>query len=166
MTEVKLNLAAGRQKLPGYINIDNKTCYNGDFDVDVDADIFTLDWEKDSVDEILLSHFMMYVPYEQALTLLTKWFSWLKPGGKILIETGDLKAIAKLIVESDSPDEINGDFGLKQVFGWGDSVGHKWCWCPETLRPLVEKAGFKNVMIYNGKYHAQPARDFLLIANK
>ena len=58
---MKLNLASGQMYLDGYINIDNMSMYNGSMKVDKQADIFTLDWEDNTVDEIILSHFAMYI---------------------------------------------------------------------------------------------------------
>ena len=54
---MKLNLASGQMYLEGYINIDNASMYGGNMSVDKQADIFTLEWENNTVDEILLSHF-------------------------------------------------------------------------------------------------------------
>ena len=94
---MKLNLASGQMYLEGYINIDNASMYGGNMSVDKQADVFTLEWENNTVDEILLSHFAMYIPLQEMPVLLKRWYKWLKPGGKILIETGNVKAIAKEI---------------------------------------------------------------------
>ena len=67
---VKLNLASGQQYIDGYINIDNKSMYQGNMQVDREGDIFTLEWEDNSVDEILLSHFAMYIGLEEMPILL------------------------------------------------------------------------------------------------
>jgi predicted SAM-dependent methyltransferase len=74
--------------------------YNGNMKVDKQADIFTLEWEDNTVDEIILSHFAMYIELNQMPYLLKRWYGWLKPGRKIIIETGNVKAIAKYILET------------------------------------------------------------------
>ena len=56
---MKLNLASGQMYLEGYINIDNMSMYDGSMKVDKQADIFTLEWEDNTVDEIILSHFKL-----------------------------------------------------------------------------------------------------------
>jgi len=163
---MKLNLASGQHYLQGYINIDNKSMYHGDMQVDREADIFILDWENNAVDEIILSHFAMYISFQEMNVLLQKWYGWLKDGGKIIIETGNVKSIAKHILENDDPNEINSANGVKQLFGWETTAGHKWAWCPETLGELLFKAGFKEVEVGDGFFHNNPKRDFLIVGTK
>jgi ubiquinone/menaquinone biosynthesis C-methylase UbiE len=163
---MKLNLACGQDYLDGYINIDNKSMYQGNMRVDREGDVFTLEWEDNSVDEILLSHFAMYIGLEEMPTLLKRWYRWLKEGGKIVIETGNVKSIAKFILENDDPDLINSSNGVMQLFGWQSTAGHKWAWCPETLAWELHKAGFKDLEAGGGYFHKNPERDFLIIGYK
>lgn len=163
---MKLNLASGQHYLEGYINVDNKSMYHGNMQVDKEADVFTLEWENNTVDEIILSHFAMYIGYKEMNVLLKRWFGWLKEGGRIVIETGNVKAIAKHILESKDASEINNANGVMQLFGWETTAGHKWAWCPETLGDLLFKAGFKEVEIGDGFFHNNPKRDFLIVGTK
>jgi len=162
----KLNLACGEQYLKGYVNIDNKSMYYGNMVVDMEADIFTLEWESNSVEEIILSHFAMYIDYKTMKVLLKKWFDWLIPGGRIVIETGDVKAIAKHILENDDPNEINGSNGVMQLFGWETTAGHKWAWCQETLAQQMAAVGFTTIEVGRGHFHNNPKRDFLIVGTK
>jgi hypothetical protein len=159
---MKLNLASGHMYLEGYVNIDNKSMYHGNMMVDKEADIFTLEWEDNTVDEIILSHFAMYIPYQEMEILLKRWLGWLKEGGKLIIETGNVKSIAQHILSNNDPNEINGSNGVMQLFGWETTAGHKWAWCPETLGDLMNKAGFKDIDAYEGYFHNNPKRDFLI----
>ena len=163
---VKLNLASGQQYIDGYINIDNKSMYQGNMQVDREGDIFTLEWEDNSVDEILLSHFAMYIGLEEMPILLKRWYGWLKEGGKIIIETGNVKSIAKYILDNNDPDLINSSNGVMQLFGWQSTAGHKWAWCPETLAWELHKVGFKDLEAGGGHFHSNPERDFLIIGYK
>ena len=163
---MKLNLASGKMYLEGYINIDNMSMYDGNMKVDKQADIFTLEWEDNTVDEIILSHFAMYIELNQMNQLLKKWYGWLKDGGKIIIETGDVKAISKYILETDNPDLINGSNGVMQLFGWESTKGHKWAWCEQTLGMSLFEAGFKDIKTGRGYFHNNPIRDFLIIGIK
>jgi hypothetical protein len=163
---MKLNLASGHMYLDGYINIDNKSMYNGNMKIDKEADIFTLEWENNTVDEIILSHFAMYIPYQEMGNLLKRWFGWLKKDSILLIETGNVKSIAKHILETNEPGEINGPNGVMQLFGWETTAGHKWAWCPETLGTLMYEAGFNSVEVGEGYFHQNPKRDFLIIGIK
>ena len=163
---MKLNLASGKMYLEGYINIDNMSMYDGNMKVDKQADIFTLEWEDNTGDEIILSHFAMYIELNQMNQLLKKWYGWLKDGGKIIIETGDVKAISKYILETDDPDLINGSNGVMQLFGWESTKGHKWAWCEQTLGMSLFEAGFKDIKTGRGYFHNNPIRDFLIIGIK
>ena len=163
---MKLNLASGQHYIPGYINIDNKSMYYGNMQIDKEADVFTLEWEDNTVDEIVLSHFAMYIGFKEMQVLLNRWHGWLKDEGKIIIETGNVKSIAKHILENNNPDEINSSNGVMQLFGWETTEGHKWAWCPETLGDLLFKAGFKEVEVGDGHFHNNPKRDFLIVGTK
>lgn len=161
---IKLNLASGKDYRDGYINIDNGSMYDGK--VDINADVFTLEYEENKVNEILVSHFMMYVDTFKAPVLLEKWNKWLKPNGLLIIETGDLKKLCNTILSTDNPDIINGTNGVMQMFGWANTKGHKWCWCLDTLKPLLENAGFTIIKVYDGGLHNRPGRDITIIAIK
>lgn len=163
---MRLNLASGQDYRPGYINIDNKQMYGGQMHVDKVADVFTLEWEDNTVDEILLSHFAMYISLEQMPNLLRRWYKWLNKGGKLIIETGNVKSIAKFILENDDPNLLNGPNGVMQLFGWQTTAGHKWAWCPETLGYLLYEVGFETVEQGEAIFHKNPVRDFLLVATK
>ena len=163
---MKLNLASGQMYLEGYINIDNMSMYHGDMKVDKQADIFTLDWEENTVEEVILSHFAMYIEFKEMQSLLKKWYGWLKKDGKIIIETGNVKTIAKNILDSSNPNEINGPNGVMQLFGWETTAGHKWAWCPETLGQLMFEVGFKDIQVGEGYFHNNPKRDFLIVGIK
>lgn len=163
---MKLNLASGQMYLDGYINIDNKSMYQGNMRVDKEADVFTLEWENDTVEEIILSHFAMYISYQEMSTLLKRWLGWLKKDGILIIETGNVKFIAEHILGTNDPNEINGPNGVMQLFGWETTAGHKWAWCPETLGSLMYEAGFGDIRVGNGHFHSNPKRDFLIIGKK
>lgn len=163
---MKVNLASGKMYLDGYVNVDNRSMWGGDFPVDLDADVKTLEQKEGSVDEILLCHFMMYIDTLEAPVLFKRWYGWLKPGGRLIIETGDLKKIAKTILESHDPRVINGTNGVMQLFGWDTTKGHTWAWCAETLAPLLTEAGFEIVDTRDGGLHKRPERDFTITAQK
>ena len=128
---MKINLASGELYLSGYINIDNQSHYTN-APVDLIADVFEFDLPESIVNEIIVSHFAMYIMGgpdsnehpNQMRTLLKRWYNWLVPGGKLLLETGNLKYIAKFLLECTDPEELQGSKGLKQIFGFGNTYGH------------------------------------------
>ena len=168
---MKLNLGCGPLYIDGYVNIDDKSQF--DCRVDLEADIFELEWEENSCDEIIGSHIAMYImggqdneeKPNQMRILLKRWYPWLKPGGKLIMETSNLKKLAQYIVETDDAWDINSSKGLKSIFGWENTYGHKWSWCPETLTPLFKHAGFSKIEIGDGYFHKGP-RNFLIVGTK
>ncbi len=166
MKEIKLNLACGRDYREGYVNIDDKSMYEGKMNVDLVADVLSLEWEKNTVEEILVLHFAMYIHVTEMQEQINKWYSWLKKDGVLIIETGDLKALARTILISDKPDIINGTNAVMQLFGWDTTAGHKWAWCYDTLAPLLAKAGFKEIGWTYGGTHNRPERDITITAIK
>lgn len=169
---MKINLASGELYLDGYVNIDNKSQYGG-AKVDLIADVYQLELPSEIVQQIIVSHFAMYIMGgpdsdenpNQMRQLLRRWYSWLTPGGSLLMETGNLKYIASHILNSTSSDEIQGGKGLKQIFGYGNTYGHKWAWCPETLSPLFSEVGFTDIEITPGIFHSKE-RDFVVFGKK
>lgn len=160
----KINLACGKDYRDGYINVDNHSMFSGKTDISID--IFELLRPSNSADEILLLHFMMYIDPPQATLLFSRWYSWLKKGGSLIIETGDLKKIARNILETNSPGEINGSNGVVQLYGAAETAGHRWVWCADTLIPLLKYIGFSKFRIEDGGFHKRPERDLIIIATK
>jgi predicted SAM-dependent methyltransferase len=155
---MKVNLASGRRYLDGYTNVDNLSM-NPNAKVDVVADIRKFNLPKNSVDEIFLNHFMMYLTPSVALRLFKRWYRWLKDGGKLIIETSDSKKLAKMII--DNP------LMVEQMFGYGDTAGHKWSYCEETLVSLlIDQVGFSHVEIVDGGTHERPDRDITVTCTK
>jgi hypothetical protein len=168
----KLNLASGMLYLDGYINIDNLSHYPN-AKVDINANVFELEFKENTIDEILVSHFAMYImggqdsaeSPSQMRQQLTKWYTWLKPGGRLVMETANIKKVAEFIVNCTDPWDLQSSKGLKQIFGWDNTYGHKWAWCPETLIPLFNDVGYQNVDIYEAMFHSKE-RDFIISGDK
>jgi len=163
-TPKKINLGSGKDYRDGYTNVDNLSMWKGM--VDVNADLKMLKYEGGDLDEILASHIAMYIDTIEMPILLKRWLGWLKEGGKLVIETGDLKKVAKIIAYSEKPEEINGTNGVMQLFGWAETKGHTWAWCYETLEPLLLATGFKKIERIDGGYHNRPERDITITAWK
>jgi len=169
---MKLNLGSGPIYLDGYTNIDDKSQFPS-ARVDMEADIFKLEWEENSCDEIVCSHIAMYImggqdseeEPNQMRVLLRRWHSWLKPGGRLIMETTNLKKIAEYILKTTDPWDLQSSKGLKSMFGWDNTYGHSWAWSPELLIPLFEYAGFSSIELGDGYFHEGP-RNFLIVGTK
>ncbi len=152
----KINLACGRNYLKGYLNVDDGSM-NPRSKRDLTANIFEFD-RKYKVNEILLSHFMMYVTPKEAQILFKRWYRWLNDGGELIIETSDARSIAMMILVNEE--------NIGQMFGYGATAGHKWSYTPNALKKLLKEAGFSITCCSRGGTHNKLFRDFTIIATK
>lgn len=154
MEETRLNLACGLDYKPGFTNIDDGSMFP-DTKVDLAADIRTLRWPDDSVEQILVEHFAMYVRPEEMRRLVKRWRGWLKNGGQLEMETIDLndvltyRDIERLLIP---------------LFGTEETGPHRWAWTMTSLSEVFEKAGFTDIIVTRG--NKNPDRDFRIIATK
>lgn len=161
-TVTKINLACGNDYLEGFYNVDDQSMYPN-CKVDLKSDIKTLEMPLESLETVKLSHFAMYLRPEEMTSLLKRWHGWLKNGGKIEIETIDVKKVCKIVVSAKTSEEMN-SWGLINLFGNPKTCPHQWGWSPKTLTAALYQAGFSDVKI--GKGLKKPSRDFLAIAIK
>ncbi len=152
----KINLASGRNYFKGYLNVDDGSM-NPKNRRDVTANIFKFLRKSNRFDEILLSHFMMYVVPEEANILFKRWYGWLKKDGKLIIETSDARSISLMIL-------FQGKVG--QMFGYGDTAGHRWSYTPSSVKKLLREAGFNKFSVSRGGTHGRIFRDFTITATK
>jgi predicted SAM-dependent methyltransferase len=158
-----LNLACGNDYREDHINIDDNS--QGNFKVDKKADVKKLKWKDNSVDRILVIHYVMYLTPPELDNLLKRWYGWLKKEGTIVIETGNIYSICKRIMQAKTISELHGKDCIRQLFGWENTHGHKWVWSPITIQDALERAGFKTGL-YKGYFHDNPGRDFVIIGVK
>src|SRR3990167_10704609 len=89
----KLEIGSGRHAHPGYKTIDveayAKPTYLGDFRTMSFRDI----------EEIRSHHLLEHFDRKESIKVLRLWHSWLKPGGKLIIETPDLEGMCKIFTE-------------------------------------------------------------------
>ena len=159
---VKINLGSGNNHLEGYINVDNGIMFP-DAKIDNLCDIADFTIAPNSVDEILLSHVVMYLRPEKLQPLLKKWYNFLKPNGRLIIETADFKKLAKIVASNDS-DSIIHSHGMINIFGKEGEPQHTWGWIRHFLTVELYRAGFSNLKV--GKGIKKPERDFRIICTK
>ncbi len=134
----KLNLGCGDDYRPGYINTDKF----GEV-LDLKADALNIPFEPDCLDEIYASQLIEHFDYIHCKYLLSEWFVTLKPGGKLIIETPDLKRSYKKLTSADK-DEL----GKRYQWMYGiDSTGmqHKIGFTYNILKDLLGEIGFVDI---------------------
>lgn len=98
---IKLHLGCGKYHLTDYINIDYPPeLYELELVTAADAyaDVKQLNFLPNSLDEIRSHHMFEHFDRQTALALLCAWHTWLKPGGKLVIETPDFQACIEVIM--------------------------------------------------------------------
>ena len=159
---IKYNLASGNDYKEGYINVDNCSMFP-ECKTDLKADLREMIVIFNTVDEIRLSHFAMYLRPKEVVELLAKWYGWLKQGGKFELECIDIKKVSR-IVASGQPQSVLDSWGLVNLYGNEQTKTHQWGWTAKSLTPLLFQAGFSEVKVKKGL--KKPNRDFLIIATK
>lgn len=162
---LKINLGCGTECLYGYFNIDiDSQC------ADMKANILDVEFEKNTIVEVLMVHVIEHIDYLKVAPLLKKIFTWLKLNGQLIIEFPDLIKCCKLILKmKKNPEELENSFsGVKGIFG--DSTksayqSHKWGWTKTTMVPLLKKIGFRETYVERTEYHV-PKRDTRIVAVK
>ena len=98
--KLRLHLGCGESHLNGYINIDfppSEHTVQTKQAADVYADITTLSFPPESIDEIRSHHVFEHFNRQQALALLCNWHQSLKIDGTLVIETPDFETSIHMI---------------------------------------------------------------------
>ncbi|MEK7131252.1 MAG: class I SAM-dependent methyltransferase [Patescibacteria group bacterium] len=142
---MKIHLGCGGTYLEGYINVDyppnDQTIMN--VKADVYQDINTLEYADNSLDEIRSHHLFEHFNRVDALKLLAKWRRWLKPGGKLVIETPDYFWSSVLL--PFAPFFFKMRLG-RHLFGTQEAAwaNHLDFWDKRKFKKVLAKYGFDN----------------------
>lgn len=131
---VKLNLGGGLQKIPGYTNVDRK----------LGSEVYPLDYEDGSVDEIRASHILEHFSHREAPEVLAHWVSKLKVGGTIQIAVPSLEWIFE-----------NKDNPLAESYLMGgqsdENDYHKSVWTRRKLADVMAYVGLTDIQEWKSK---------------
>lgn len=135
---MKLHLGCGEQYKEGYVNIDAFSGVRADRYFDLSR---PLDYEENSVEEILAYHLIEHLPFGNINKILDSWYKVLKPGGKLILEFPDFDKLIKQYQESESYAS------LEWIFGTQDRMGqtHLWGWNERRMIDLLRSTGFMEV---------------------
>lgn len=147
--KLKLHLGCGEKYLEGYVNIDFPDTEQSV--IKTKADVFSnmhdLSYPEGSVDEIRSHHLFEHFSRAEALKLLTRWRSWLKPDGVLVIETPDFTTSASFFLASASRKRkyqlSRHIFGSEEA-GWAT---HKDFWDKEKFQFVLKELGFTNIKV-------------------
>lgn len=146
---LKLHLGCGEKYLEGYVNIDYPDTEQRVIKTkaDVFSDMRSLSYPEGTVDEIRSHHLFEHFSRAEALKLLVRWRSWLKPGGLLVIETPDFSASAALFLTTTS---MRRRFQLaRHIFGSEEAgwATHKDYWDGQKFSFVLKKFGFTDIKV-------------------
>jgi hypothetical protein len=126
----RLNLGSGWHRLPGFTNVDLHS------DADVKADLRTVEFQAESVDEILSTHCIEHLDQAAGRRLLGRCFEWLRPGGTLTIETPDALKCRRLLASRP----LEGAKGLRGGRSINKRGWHEWllAWAAEGADLAVD----------------------------
>ncbi len=143
---LRLHLGCGEQHLEGYVNIDyppSEHSVQKRVAADAFADISTLRFPPNSIDEIRSHHVFEHFTRVKAVGLLILWQECLKLGGLLRIETPDVVGCAQQLADSTIPFKAR-QAVLRHLFG---SQEARWAihydgWSEEKFVRVLEPLGF------------------------
>lgn len=143
---MKLHLGCGERYLEGYVNIDfplSEHTVQQKSVADLHADLLSLRYPAQSVDEIRLHHVFEHFPRQTACALLAAWHTWLKTGGALRIEVPDLVRTG-LAALNPFASARRRCVAARHLFGTHEAswAAHKEAYSAASLRQLLEAFGF------------------------
>jgi len=193
MDAIKVNLGCGKDAVEGWINIDNspkvllakypflkwilfkvgiisEEVYKEKWSRDIKRhDVRKgLHFDNNSVDCIYCSHLLEHLAREEAKNLCQEAYRVLKPKGVFRVVVPDLKLAAQKYVEGDDSFFENESGPIADQFMSYNMFHdfHKWAYDSESLKYLLEEAGFDKSKIYECDYRQGNCPDLEKIEHK
>lgn len=149
---MKINAGCGRKILDGWTNVDLAVHPKAPREPDIIADVRAIPLPDGCADELMAIHLFEHVPVWDVDGMLTEWRRLLKPGGKLVLEMPDIVKAAKNLIAGKGDQQsmwaIYGDPGPRDPLN-----GHHWGWTCKTIRPVLERNGFRNVTEHPTQHH-------------
>jgi len=153
---IKLHLGCGQRYFEGYVNIDyplSEHSVQQSSVADEFANLFDLNYAKDSIDEVRLHHVFEHFSRAQACALIAGWNSWLKINGRLHIEVPDFEKTAKAVLRAFSSNKAQ-SVGLRHIFGSQEAhwAVHYEGYTAKRLKHLLEQFGYSVQQIKQSRY--------------
>lgn len=164
---IKLNLGSGGLVFPGYLSVDLH-----DKRADILMDIEKLDFDDNSVSEILASHVFEHLNPFRAIDILKNWNRVLKPGGKLIMEMPDLEKLCERFATASTGDRywiasaIYGSVNTTSEGGEDKITSpHLFGWWPQSIHDHLANSGFVDIKIMDEQI-PHPQSNFRVEATK
>jgi len=140
---MKLHLGCQEKYLEGYVNIDlpPEAHTVRKAKVDLEADVRTLRYNPESIEEVRAHHLLEHFSRQEALALLARWHKWLEIGGTLHVETPDFEESAKKFVKAPLDEQF---VLARHIFGSQEAPWaiHQDFWSEEKYRYVLRELGF------------------------
>ena len=149
----RVHLGCGDVRLKGYLNVDfpsEQGVASGTSRPDVEADVTRLDAPPGSIAEIRLHHLFEHFERANALALLIRWYDWLEPGGRLLVETPDFD---RCIAGFESRDLADQSLILRHLFGSQEApwAQHFDGWSRVRFEAILGRLGYSELSFEHGQ---------------
>lgn len=148
---IRLNLGAGGVDYSGHLSVDlyDKRAH-------IHMDITKLDFDDNTVEEILASHVFEHLNPYHSIDILKNWLRVLKPGGKLVMEMPNIEELCKRFVTASTGERygiLNAIYGSVNTTNEGgpDNITspHLFGWWPQSTIDHLSNAGLVNIQIMN-----------------
>lgn len=158
---MKIHAGCGQRIWDGWCNVDIAVHPKAPRPPEILADVRSIPLLDDCADELVAVHLFEHFYLWETEDLLTEWGRLLKPGGKLILELPDIVKAAKNLLAGTTDQQsmwaIYGDPQTRNLF-----MGHHWGWTLKTIKPVLERHGFGDVVETPPQFHraGQAHRDF------
>tara|TARA_B110000977_G_C11068987_1_gene488865 strand:- start:66 stop:710 length:645 start_codon:yes stop_codon:yes gene_type:complete len=142
---LKVHLGSGEINLQGWINIDARKFKHTHI---VDQDFELKEFTDESISEIYLCHVLEHFSFEDSLKLLEKLNKKLSKGSVIRISVPDFSKLKMIYDETSNLEQIKYAIMGGQNY---ENDFHKSIYDFKILSELLNKANFKDVIVWNSK---------------
>lgn len=140
---MKLHLGCGKRYIPGYIHIDVVNFEH----IDHVASVEVLPYIGDNtVDVIYNCHILEHFKRRDVMRVLREWHRVLKPGGVLRISVPDFSALSNIYQQTGDINLVIGSLFGRQDYLYNI---HYNVFDFNSLRSLLEEAGFSSIRIYD-----------------
>lgn len=143
MSELRLNVGAGEDELPGFTNIDRKQ----------GGEAFPLRYNDgtpvadESCEEVLASHILEHFGFHEVEAVVKEWARVLRPGGRLRVAVPDLTYIARSHLRKKPEPYLQYLMGAQE----DENDFHKSVFDRQILAELLRGAGLMRVREWKGE---------------
>lgn len=162
----KLQLGAGRSRLPGWLNTDIEPGERAAF---LDA-TQRFPFDDGTLNYIFSEHVIEHLTYDEGKAMVAEAYRVLAPGGKMRVSTPNMARFIELFDKNPSEEAKAYIDGKRYWHEWPregnpatiilnlqmSSWGHKFMYDVETLGGILTAAGFRNVKEFEENISSDP----------